>query len=153
MSIIGLVDTATGEGIVDADARYGNVLPATDVTASGMKSSEVVGEAVAFGNLLYMKSDGKWWLADADAAATMPGARMALATASADASCAMLAIGWARNDDWAWTVGSLLYASTTPGAMTETAPSGTGDQVQVLGLAYGADNVWFAPSLVTAEVS
>jgi hypothetical protein len=127
-------------------------LPSADLTATGLRSSETVGESVAFGNMLYLKSDGKWWKSDADAATTMPALRMALATASADASCVMLSIGWARNDAWNWTTGGLLYASTTPGDMTQTAPSGTGDQQQVVGIAYPGDIVWFNPSLVLGEV-
>jgi len=127
--------------------------PAVDHTATGLTATETVGESVVFGNLLYMKSDGKWWKADADAAATMPGMRLALATASADATCETLLLGKARDDSWAWTVGGLIYASDTSGAITQTAPSGSGDQVQVVGYAYHADKMVFQPSPVLAEVS
>jgi len=111
-----------------------------------------VGESVAFPFLLYQKSDGKWWKADADAATTMPGLRMALESKSADAYCLMLVMGRVRDDDWAWTVGGLIYASTSAGGLTQTAPSGTGDQVQIVGHAYHADKMVFDPSPVIAEV-
>ena len=151
MPTLGLIDSGTG-AITDFPGPVSTTL-GTDHTATGLQSTETVGEGVVFGDLLYMKSDGKWWKADADAATTMPGLRMALATALADATCSMLCQGWARDDTWAWTVGGLIYASTTAGGLTQTAPSGTGDQVQVVGVAYHADRMWFAPSPVLGEVA
>jgi hypothetical protein len=127
--------------------------PAADVTARGILDSGTVGESVAFGNLLYLKSDGKWWKSDADAAATMPGLRMALQAKNADEACLLLAFGKARNDAWSWTIGGILYASTDAGALTQTAPSGSGDQVQAVGVAYHADKMIFCPSLVLVEIA
>ena len=127
--------------------------PAADVTAVGLTESVTVGESVVFGNLLYIKSDGKWWKTDSNAAATMPGLRLALATASADASCSCLMIGKARDDSWAWTVGGLIYASETAGALTQTAPTTSGAQVQLVGVAYHADKISFNPSMVLVEVA
>jgi hypothetical protein len=152
---IPVFDGVTGKLLVDSGMSLTSVppLPAADLTATGLRSSETVGESVAFGDVLYLKSDGKWWKADADAATTMPALRMALATASADAACVMLSIGWARNDAWSWTVGGLIYASVTPGAMSQTAPTGAGDQVQVVGIAYHADKMWFAPSMILGEIA
>jgi len=129
--------------------------PAADVTAGtqAVFDSATVGETVAFGDLLYQKSDGKWWLADADQASTMPGLRMALEAKSADQTCSMLVAGRVRNDAWNWTVGGLIYASTTSGALTQTQPSGAGDQVQVVGVAYHADKMILQPSPVLVEVA
>jgi len=143
---------------VDAKGRITEVagyatLPASDHEAVGIISSEPVGETTAIGNLLYLKSDGEWYLADADAATTMPGLRIALEAKNDGESCKMLALGWARDDSWNWTVGGLIFASDTAGAMTQTAPSGTGDQVQVVGVAYHADKIWFAPSPNIVELA
>jgi hypothetical protein len=137
--------------IIDAVTEIAE--PASDVTATGLRESIIPGESVAFGNLLYLKSDGKFWKADADAAATMPGMRLALETKDADAACKVLVLGRARDDSWNWTVGGLIYASTTAGALTQTAPSGTGDQVQVVGIAYHADKIWFSPSMILGEIA
>ena len=128
--------------------------PAADNSAGtqAIFDSATVGESVAFPNLLYLKSDGKWWLADADAAATMPGLRMALESKSADQTCSMLVAGRVRDDDWAWTVGGLIFASTTGGGFTQTAPSGTTDCSQVVGQAYHADKMIFQPSILFDEV-
>ena len=128
--------------------------PAAD-NAAGTQAifdSATVGESVAFPDLLYLKSDGKWWKADADAAATMPGLRMALESKSADQTCSMLVAGRVRDDDWAWTVGGLIFASTTGGGFTQTAPSGTADVVQIVGVAYHADKMIFNPSMDTLEI-
>jgi hypothetical protein len=83
----------------------------------------------------------------------MPGLRLALETKSADQACKMLWIGWARNDAWSWTVGGYVYASTDAGGLTQTAVSGTGDQLQIVGIAYHADKIWFNPSPDTAEIA
>jgi hypothetical protein len=112
----------------------------------------VVGESVAFPDLLYLKSDGKWWKADADAAATMPGLRLALASGSANATVRTLVQGRVRDDDWNWTVGGMVYASTDAGALTQTIPSGAADVVQIVGVAYHADKIIFSPSPVTVEI-
>jgi hypothetical protein len=111
------------------------------------------GESVAFPNLLHPRNDGKWWKADANNASTMPGVRMALETLSTNEYGLALRLGRVRDDDWAWTVGGLIYASAAVvGGLTQTAPIGSGDQVQVVGIAYHADKMIFDPSLVTAEV-
>jgi hypothetical protein len=62
-------------------------------------------------------------------------------------------MGLARDDSWDWTIGGLVYASTTAGELTQTPPSGTGDQVQVLGVAYSADEISFQPSPILIEVA
>jgi hypothetical protein len=126
--------------------------PDTDHSVSGFTASMQVGEAVVFGDLLYMKSDGKLWKADADAATTMPGMYMAAATIGANGTGSVLIQGFARDDTWVWTVGGLVYASTTLGGMTQTAPSGTGDQVQVVGVATHADRIDFRPTPMLIEL-
>lgn len=127
--------------------------PSTDHTASGLIASMTCGETITLGNLCYIKSDGLMWKTDADAAATMPGVAIALGTQSAGSATNFLFYGFFRDDSYAWTVGSLLYASGTAGAITATAPSGTTDIVQVVAVATHADRIFFNPSLVTAEVA
>ena len=151
---------ATEQAIVEyvAQGAQGGAVtfnePAADNSAGtqAIFDSATVGESVAFPNLLYLKSDGKWWLADADAAATMPGLRMALESKTADQTCSMLVAGRVRDDDWAWTVGGLIFASTTGGGLTQTAPSGSADIVQIVGVAYHADKMLFAPEADSSEV-
>lgn len=132
--------------------------PGTDHTASGDKAPFTNGNAgaVAFGDVCYVAADGDLEFADADAAATMPGFAMALAAINAAASGEWLLRGFARNDAWTWTPGGLIYVSvtaTTGNTLTQTAPSGAGDQVQIVGIATHADRMWFNPSLVLVEIA
>jgi len=136
--------------------------PGTDHTASGMKGSFTNGNAgqVVFGDVCYMAADGHLEFADADAATTMPAIYMALETIAAAASGAWLMMGVARDDTWNWTIGpgtsGLIYVSltgTTTNTLTQTAPSATGDQVQVVGTAITADTMMFNPSPVLVEIA
>lgn len=126
---------------------------ASDHTWSGLTTVLTAGAALAIGNLCYVGSDGKMELIDANAAATMPGVAIATGTIVEDATGVFLLRGFMRDDTWNWTVGGILYGSATAGGMTNTAPSGSGDQVQVIGVAVSADIIHFNPSLTLVEVA
>jgi hypothetical protein len=118
-----------------------------DVSYSGKDITRTAGENVAFGNVAYLKSDGKLWKTDADAEATSKGMlALAVATIAGDASGKFLTQGIARNDAWNWTVGGTLYLSTDAGDLTQTAPSGDEDIVRIVGHAITADIIYFNPS-------
>jgi hypothetical protein len=138
---------AAGEVEFDADAG------GADHTASGITMSMTAGEALVFGNVCYLKSDGKLWKANADSSTTMPATFMALETIAVDATGDVLVHGVARDDTWDWTVGGAVYASTTDGGLTQTVPSTTEEYVQVVGLATHADRVLFNPCLKVASHS
>jgi hypothetical protein len=121
-------------------------------TFSGILASYSAGETVTFGTLCYMKSDGKMWKADADQVTTMPGIAIATATVTTSAPGVFLLNGNMRYDTWNWTVGGIVYASTTAGNITQTAPSGSGDQVQSIGVALTADSIVFNPNYVLVQV-
>ena len=127
----------------------------TDQTASGDIITATAGENVAFGNVCYLKSDGKFWKTDADAEATSKGLLvMAIATIAGDASGLFLKTGLARDDAWNWTVGAELFLDTaTAGGMTATAPSGSTDIVRLVGYGKGADYVEFKPSTMYLEIA
>lgn len=149
---VGMIGTVAGWKIINRPC-FGLNDPLTGL-ADGAKHSMPVGETVAFGDLLYLNADGEWYKADANAAATMPGLRMALEAKNDGEMCSMLLFGVATLSSWTWTVGGLLYASAAAaGAMVQTAPAGTGDQVQVLGVAIAATKVQFTPSPVLVEVA
>ncbi|GAJ09560.1 unnamed protein product, partial [marine sediment metagenome] len=90
--------------------------------------------------------------ADANAVTSMPVIAMATAAIAADASGVVLLMGFVRKDAWTWTVGGLLYASTDPGALTHTKPSGATDQIQVVGKAFNTDIVIFKPGECISSV-
>jgi hypothetical protein len=137
-------------GVDDSGAASGVLLDATpgsDLSVSGVVGDEMnAGSTFSFGQVAYMASDGELTLADADAEATMPVIAMAAESGSDASPNDWLFQGFARDDSWAWTVGGLIYASTTAGGLTQTAPTGSGDIVQVLGIATHADRIWFNPS-------
>jgi len=119
----------------------------TDHFASGLTVTATAGESLVFGDVCYLKSDGKLWKAKADAATTVPCFYMAMATIAADADGVFLEIGKVRDDTWSWTVGAVLYVSTaTAGALTETKPTGSGNQIQQIGIAMAATVVDFRPT-------
>jgi hypothetical protein len=143
--------TLTGLDLAPKTVSF-TAAPSSDHEASGVIENFTAGEAVAFGDVCYFKSDGKMWKADADASSTMPVKAMAIESISADSSGKFLMVGFARDDTWAWTVGGLIYADVTAGALTQTAPSGTGDQVQVVGWASHADRMFFNPDYTLVEI-
>lgn len=120
----------------------------TDHTAVGEKVTTTAGENLVFGDNCYLKSDGKWWKADASASSTMPGTMMAVATIAANATGLFLKWGYAR-DDSAWvsmTVGADIYTSETAGGLTQTAPTPTSSATVIL------QRVGKAPSSNTASI-
>jgi hypothetical protein len=124
-----------------------------DLTSSATLATLTAGENLVFGEICYFKSDGKLWKSDADATTTMPVRAMSLATISGDAVGVFAKRGYVRNDAWNLTVGGDVYASAaTTGGISQTAPSGSGDQVQIIAYAHSADVVYFSPNYGMLEI-
>jgi hypothetical protein len=102
------------------------------------------GSPVSAGRCYYWSSTG-WKPTDADQAADSVGL-LALATTSINFNRGMLIRGYFKDTGWSWTQGSVLYLSTSLGALTQTQPSGTGDIVRVVGYALSPDEIFFDPS-------
>jgi hypothetical protein len=148
-------DSDPGDNNLAVDGQIVLTEPVADDTATGLVEDVVFGETIAIGDLLYLKSDGKYYLADANGATTMPGLRMALAAGNNTDTRKVLISGriWAATKFPTFTIGGLIYASAaTTGAVTQTKPSGSGDQVQVIGYAYHADKMVFMPSSTLVEI-
>ena len=141
----------------DAMLNTADPAPDDDHSVEGRVHTGTAGEALAFGQAVYLKSDGKYWKTDASAEATAKGMLRIVASESigADASGLFALPGtYIRDDTWAWTVGAPLFLDeATAGGLTETAPSDTGDIVRVAGYARSADIVFFDPSKTWVEVS
>ena len=129
-----------------------NPAPGTDDTGNGVKAAMTIdsGATVAVGDCLHMDTDGEWVESSASAMATMPCAAMALEAGTGPRK--ILLKGFMRHDGWNWTPGEILYASTTTGELTATAPSGSGEVVQVVGFATNADRIFFNPEYDRIEV-
>jgi hypothetical protein len=110
----------------------------------------VCGEAIAAGDAVYYKSDGKIYKADSDATTTMPAIGIAGSAGTSAGTTTVILHGIYRNDtlyNWG-TVGGALYVSGTAGALTQTQPTATDAVIQVVGLATHADRVYVAPTLL-----
>jgi hypothetical protein len=115
-------------------------------TADGIKINLTYGESITIGDLLYIKSDGLVWKADANAAGLFPCNCLALATASSGSNPVLLH-GLYRDDTrYNFTPGAEIYLSATAGAETATQPATSGDAIQVIGTAVSADILYFYPS-------
>lgn len=142
------------EGVPSAIQSFSMSPSVTNGEYSGITSSGIIGETIAFGDALYLKSDGKYWKADASASTTMPCTAIALGAGSAGSVINLLVIGFICDDSWAWTVGGMLYPSTTAGEITDDISAyTTGDQVQCIGYAYSANTAYINPSYVLVEVT
>lgn len=128
--------------------------PTSDTTVSGTTTTFTANENQGFGDAVFINSSGKAQLGDADAIATAGCIALCTASVVTDGTGTYLLQGFARNDAWNWTVGGFVYLSTTgttTNTLTQTAPSGTDDVIQVLGVATHADRIYFNPQLVQVE--
>ena len=128
----------------------------SDHTATGLFIQGTVENDVAFPDILYLNSNGRYDKADADLTTTMPCVAMAMETILALATGKLLILGYVRDDTWNWTVGDqagVIWVDVTAGSPTQTKPSGSGDQVQAIGIAISADIMFFKPDITWLEIS
>lgn len=137
--------TITAAGFTAGDAGqvyFSDTAPASDHTATGVVISIASGESVAAFNAVYIRSDGEVGPADADAASTMPAIGVALEAKGDGEATKILIAGVLRDDSYNFTPGADLFIGTTAGQITATAPSGSGDTVQKIGVALTADSIY-----------
>ena len=106
-------------------------------TFSGLNNSG----GVTQWDVVYLNGSSQWVLADANGSGTFPARGLAVSTVSTGNATTVIEDGVVRNDAWTWTPGGTIYLSVTAGALTQTAPSTTGDKVQVIGYAIDADTM------------
>jgi hypothetical protein len=138
-------DLATQGDIMDLTAA-----PGVDHSASGPQCNDInAGESVTAMQVVRLHSDGEWHLADADASGEGDGLLAIALETKSDGQALNVALPgcFVRDDTWAWTVGGIVYLSTTAGGMTQTAPSSTDDVVRILGHATHADRMFFNPQI------
>lgn len=115
-------------------------------TGSGFKISFIrSGEAIPAYSLVYLNAAGRWMLADASAAASMPTVGLATETVVGGQLVTVLMIGATGTNAWAWTPGDEIYASETPGELTQT-PPGAGAVNQVVAMAINTSTIYFNAS-------
>ncbi len=112
-------------------------------TASSEIASLLAGATIAQWEAVYIGGSSTYLLADANGSSTYPAVGLAVAAYSSTNAAIVLVHGTVRNDAWNWTPGGAIYLSGTPGALTQTAPSTSGDKVQRVGTALTADIAFF----------
>ncbi len=145
LTVSGDVTLADDKTITLADEGqliFGDTAPSTDHTATGVVVSIASGESVTAFNAVYIRSDGEVGPADADAATSMPAIGVALESKSDGQATKILISGVLRDDTYNFTPGADLFIGTTAGEITATAPSGSGDTVQKIGVALTADTIY-----------
>ncbi len=120
-------------------------------SSSGMTVvAPVSANSTGFGAALYVASDGTLQEADADDVAKMPCVALAVESGTGDKE--ILLHGLIKDENWAWTTGGFVYVSPTTGEITQTKPSASGQQVQILGVAVSPDMIYFTPNLMLIEI-
>lgn len=132
--------------------------PATNQSSTGLIMQRTLGETVVFGDLLYVKSDGKLWKANADAGTTCPCVAMALEAGGLNDVKKVCMWGPVRNDSWAWVVGSgeanlLFLSAATAGVIATSAPSTTGLRVQIVARIIDSTSLFFFPTPVIVQLT
>jgi len=128
--------------------------PGTDHTAHGIIFTFEASSAIDFGDCVFIGANGQVGKADADLAyAPAIGISVNIAQSVDGGPIDVLTHGIVRDDTWNWgTAGGTLYVSTTTGGLTQTAPAGDGDYVQIMGEALTDDTAFIMPSLTYVTV-
>jgi hypothetical protein len=115
--------------------------PTTTGTGVGtVISGYNAGATIAQFQVVYLGSGGTWLLADADGTGTRQARGLAAAAGTSGNPMDVIDSGIVRNDTWSWTPGGDIYLSTTPGALTQTAPT-SGADVRRIGYAISATDI------------
>lgn len=130
----------------------------TDNTASGDIITVTFGENVQFGQMCYPNlTDDEWKLTLAtNAAVKHPGMGIALESKGNGETGKLLLRGTIRNSTYFGTavMGDIVYLSdTSSGNVTFTAPSDSGDIVQILGFGLENNYIYFNPDYTYVEIA
>lgn len=116
---------------------------------SGFTMQGRAGENLGSKKLVYQASDGLWYLADADIITMMPSIGITMGSIRQGVGGMILRYGFIGSTTWAWTLGASIYATTTPGELSQTAPN---DLRQTIGRATKSNMIFFNPENVENEV-
>ena len=133
--------------VISSSAEY---IIRTNPTTSLTSDGEYFGETITLGGNgtvenLYVWNDASpsnWQLADANSVSTSVG----LLGWNVSSGNEYLIRGYIKNTSWSWTVGAILYISTTGGAIASVTSSTSGDVVRIVGFALSSDEIFFDPS-------
>lgn len=136
--------TGTGTLVRAVSPTVSYTTPGSDDTYNGDTITGFnAGTTIAQWEAVVLNGSGVWVLADANGAGLYPARGLATAAYTNGNAATIITRGPVRNDAWNWTVGGPIFLSATAGALTQTAPSTTGDRVQDVGFALTADVAYF----------
>jgi hypothetical protein len=127
----------------DGKLDFSNTAPGTSGDATGLIFSFTAGTTLSIGDVVYMGTGGKVLLSDAHWTTTMPALGICTSASTNTNPVDVMVQGVMKLTGWSFTIGNDIFVSTTAGDVTATAPSGTGDTVQKVGVATAADAVYF----------
>ncbi|QDP57766.1 MAG: putative tail fiber-like protein [Prokaryotic dsDNA virus sp.] len=144
----------TGDVVGNVD---GTELEIQTQTTAVYAAGEAEGTVVKFGTgtlvagQVYTHASGAWVAVDADASTTTEGLLgMALGTSPTTHGLLVHGVGYLSHNPGA--AGDVLYVHTSPGELSATQPSTTGDFVRVAGYCLADNKVFFSPSQDFIEV-
>lgn len=153
------VAPGTSGNVVTSDGtNWGSSAPSLTLSAtatSGVKIPLTSTESQIVGDACQIDVNGKAHLAKADAIANASAIVISAGIVSGSVANTYIVHGVVKlASSPSWTVGGLIYLSvtgTSGNTLTQTAPSGTNNVIQVLGIAIAADTMIFNPSLTEVE--
>ena len=110
---------------------------------SGFYENGFAGETLGDRKLVYRDAVGLWKLADSDNASKIPSIGITVGNISSGNQGKIVTFGYIGNASWIWTPGGPVFATSTPGELSQTAPS-TGNQ-QIVGYAATGTLLYFTP--------
>lgn len=145
------------EGNIDVKGYVGilSSLTAGSIASGVATSYQVDANSVGQVACLALGDDGNLQEANASGANDkinqhMPCFALALETSTGEKE--ILLNGFIRNDSWNWIKGEPIYVDATNGGITQTPPTSSGDQVQVVGMATQTNHIFFRPSFDIVEI-
>jgi len=131
----------------------------SDTTVSGIKINLYATDDFVFGEVGYIDSNGKVSKADATiigtATALVICAESSISGDSGSLEGSFLLQGIAKDDNWNWTPGGIIYLNiiaTGETQLTQTAPTETDEVVQILGVAISTTIIYWNPQLTQIEL-
>lgn len=121
---------------------------------SGLKTTFVAFDDQVFGDAVFINFTGQTQMADATSILTSGAIALCVDEVSSGQTGTYLLQGFISYTGWTWDVGQMIYLSTSglnTDTLTQTAPTGQDNVIQVLGVATGSDKMYFNPQLVQLE--
>jgi len=147
-------------GVSAADGTVGSTLrqrwsrvPSLNQSGHGIKAIFTAGEALSVGDVVYNGNDNRMYKADADLSTKVPARAICLESITSGSTGVFLLCGMFRNDSINITSGGRVYLSVTAGKYTVNPPSGSGDQLQILGWGITSTTMFFNPDLTVVELA